>query len=185
MGTPDRPARPEATSGRPGSSGDAAVVARPVGLHQVPLGGCPADQAFQLGRQQLGAALHVVAAGGRRAASRSGGRMTADVRRGARLEVHRAGQQRRAGPQGQGDRAGRQLGALAEEVDLHPGRPADQAVGEQAQQVVGSQGPAAGRRRPLVRSGSPACPAAPGKRRTSRTRRGARAPPPRPRWDDR
>ena len=77
--------------------------------------------------------------------------MTAEVRLESRLEVHRAGQQHRAGPQGQGDRAGRQQGALAEEVHLHPGRPADQAVGKQAQQMVGGQGPAAGRRQPPVR----------------------------------
>ena len=40
---------------------DSSSVARPVGLHQVPLGGRPADQRFQLAGEQLGPALHVVA----------------------------------------------------------------------------------------------------------------------------
>ena len=126
-----------------------AGVGGPVGLEEVPLLGCGADEHLQLGRQELRDARDVVAQGALAARTDTGGRMIGVVTVSLRGEVHRGGQDRRAGPQSEGRRSARQRRALAEELDLDAAA-LDVPVREQAHDLVGPQRP---RGRPAAADG--------------------------------
>ena len=119
----------------------------------MPLGRGPTDEALELVGQGLRDALHVLA---EPPGSPEGQRRPDDapgwIVRGP-TEIDGGGEQRRSSPYSQRGRAGRQLGALTEEVDLDPGRLTDQAVREQTKEVVVGQGLHASGRPRLGRPG--------------------------------